>query len=238
VYGIYGSNACTNTSQINASVLRLNSVTSDSISLTHTNLAGSYYVGNLATYSLATYLSNPGSFFPYRLFSAFRKADGSGGINNRLMGTFTSEIASISGVGSGLSIGPGTPLTANTNYVLEVHVDENAFNNASRPAAGRIGTRICFKTAPAVSALNRPIGDYGNDNWQGSGQSGGCFAFGGTPAQVRACLCGARNRQGQWAATGTLEPNGQSIDSRQTDDTIYKWTLPSRERVRLGCTTS
>jgi len=96
-------------------------------------------------------------------------------------------------------------------------------------------SRRCFKTAiDTATAFNRQLQYHAEIDLY----AGGCFAFGGTPAQVRACLCGARNRNNQWARTGTLEPNGQAIDSRQTDDTIYKWMLSSAERTRLGCTTN
>jgi len=88
--------------------------------------------------------------------------------------------------------------------------------------------RRCFRT-PAD--LNRALG------WHDDVRrfAGGCFAAGLTRAAERACLCGARNRNDQWARTGTVEPNGQSFDSRLSDDTIYKWILSAAERTRLGC---
>jgi len=65
------------------------------------------------------------------------------------------------------------------------------------PNSARIGARICFKTGPAESQMSRPI----STPYPGGGTAGGCFAFGGTPEQVQACLCGARNSSGTWRAT-------------------------------------
>jgi len=74
----------------------------------------------------------------------------------------------------------------------------------------------------------------------GTGELGatGCFAIGGVrlgggDTAIQACFCGARNRLGQWARTGTVEPG-----TNLTDDNTYKWMLTSAERTRRGCTSN
>ncbi len=93
--------------------------------------------------------------------------------------------------------------------------------------------RACFKTGYAAA-------DMSHVENLGTGTLGatGCFAIGGErlgggdPA-IRACFCGARNRLGQWARTGTVEPG-----TNLTDDSTYKWLLTSAERTRRGCTSN
>ncbi len=94
----------------------------------------------------------------------------------------------------------------------------------------------CFRTDFNETNFNRTLGHYGDighSDW-----AGGCYAFGGDRAATTACLCGARNRNNVWKRTGTLEPNGQSIDSRQTSDEIYKWIKPASWRTSQGCTSN
>jgi len=113
-----------------------------------------------------------------------------------------------------------SPLTPNTKYVLSVHADANAFNNASRPNPTRIGARICFKTGPSESQMSRP----NTTPFPGGGAAGGCFGFGDTPAQVRACFCGARNASGQWAQ----DDSGDG----------YNYLVNAATRTQFGCTTN
>ncbi len=94
----------------------------------------------------------------------------------------------------------------------------------------------CFRTDFNETNFNRALGHYGDighSDW-----AGGCYAFGGDRAAITACLCGARNRKNVWKRTGTLEPNGQSIDGRLTDDTIFKWIKPAAWRTSQGCTSN
>jgi len=81
-------------------------------------------------------------------------------------------------------------------------------------ANGTLFSRRCFKTPPHLS---RAV------DWHEDIQmfSGGCFAFGGTPAEIRACLCGARHSDGRWA--------------RNDDDADFEWQISAAERTRLGC---
>jgi len=88
----------------------------------------------------------------------------------------------------------------------------------------------CFQMAPDLNYVEN-IGT-------GSLGATGCFAIGGErlgggDAAIQACFCGARNRLGQWARTGTVEPG-----TNLTDDNTYKWMLTSTERVRRGCTSN
>ena len=94
----------------------------------------------------------------------------------------------------------------------------------------------CFRTDFNETNFNRTLGHYGDIDH--SDWAGGCYAFGGDRDAITACLCGARNRNDVWKRTGTLEPNGQAIDSRQTSDTIYKWIKPAAWRTSQGCTSS
>jgi len=112
-----------------------------------------------------------------------------------------------------------TGLKPSTRYVVRARTPSTPF--ASR----------CFRT-PAD--LNRGL------QWHEDLQlhAGGCFAGGLTREEIRACLCGARNRAGQWARKGTVEPIGSSVDPRLANDTIYKWILSASERTRMGCTTN
>jgi len=100
------------------------------------------------------------------------------------------------------------------------HPDQNTFNNASRPNSARIGTRVCFRTAPPDSAFNKALGDYGSDNWGNTSHAGGCLAFGGTDDQVLACLCGARNSSSRW---------------RQTNGDGYSWIISNTTWRNANC---
>jgi len=114
-------------------------------------------------------------------------------------------------------------LDSNTRYTAILHVSDD-----TNPFA-----KACFRTAYTASDMNT--------TFSGSGSIGGmsgCFALGGEclgggDAAVRACFCGARNRLGQWARTGTVEPG-----TNLTNDSTYKWLMPSMERTRRGCTTN
>jgi len=209
VPGVYGQAACAaGVSQKNHTVLTRTSrpnVAATAVTFTHSNIQGAYYLSQ-----------SPSSDYPYTLYFAVRKADRSGGVSNNLIGTISSGSATL----PNRILQTRTPLTANTQYVLAVHTDTNAFNNTSWPKSARIGARICFKTGPSAAQMSRALG------WHNDIKSfaGGCFAFGGTPAQVRACLCGARNASGRWA------PND--------DDDGYEWQISAAERTRLGCTTN
>ncbi len=105
-----------------------------------------------------------------------------------------------------------------------------ALLEARSGATRHVLARFCFRTAPTLNHVEN----------LGTGTVGatGCFAIGGEKlgggdAAIRACFCGARNRLGKWARTGTVEP-GTDL----TDDSTYKWMLPSAERTRRGCTTN
>jgi len=113
-------------------------------------------------------------------------------------------------------------LASNTHYVARLsHFDDDgAIVIASH----------CFQTPPDLN--------YVEDLGTGTVGATGCFAIGGVrlgggDAAIQACFCGARNRLGQWARTGTAEPG-----TNLTDDTTYKWMLPSAERIRRGCTSN
>ncbi len=215
VPGIVGSAACTSTGQKNATALKSPTITETSASFTHVRIGGGYYRETRPGYSLVT-----PNVYPYTLYFSIRKADGSGGVSNRKMGTLAGPAASLSGAGSGLQVRSGSPLTANTNYVLSVHTDQDAFNNASRPNSARIGTRVCFRTGPSASQMSRP----NSTPYPGGGTAGGCFAFGGTPEQVRACFCGARNASGTWAQ----DDSGDG----------YSYLVNAAMRTQFGCTAS
>jgi len=113
-----------------------------------------------------------------------------------------------------------TPLTANTKYQLAVHTDASAFNNTGWPAGGKIGARICFKTGPSEAQMSRPLGFHEDVQRFASG----CFAFGGTPEQERACFCGARNTAGTWKPNDTAEG--------------FSYLVDANTRSRFGCHTN
>jgi len=210
VPGVVGSAACTaGASQKNDSALTRSVrpvVTDTSVTFTHSNIQGAYYLSQA-----------PGSSYPYTLYYAIRKADGTGGVSNNLIGNVAS--ASTTFNSSARTLQSRSPLTPNTNYVLSVHADTSAFNNASWPSSARIGTRICFKTGPSASQMSRSLGWYNDVQRFASG----CFAFGGNQEQVKACLCGARNLSGQW---------------RETNGDGFNWQISAAERTRLGCSTN
>jgi len=95
-------------------------------------------------------------------------------------------------------------LKQNTHYVARL------FNGST------VVARHCFRTAVSPGAMSRALGYHADIGRHASG----CFAFGGTPEQVQACLCGARNSSGTWRAT-----NGDG----------YDWQISAAERTRLGC---
>jgi len=95
------------------------------------------------------------------------------------------------------------------------------------PAKTSVVILRCFQMPPNLNYVEN----------LGTGAVGatGCFAIGGEKlgggdAAIQACFCGARNRLGQWARTGTVEPG-----TNLTDDTTYRWMLPAAERTRRGC---
>jgi len=112
-------------------------------------------------------------------------------------------------------------LKSGTRYTLEF------------ATGGTVVSRLCFRTTYAGGDMNTPFSGSGN-----IGGTSGCFALGGeymggSDAAIRACFCGARNRLGQWARTGTVEPG-----TNLTDDATYRWMLSATERTRRGCTTN
>jgi len=115
-------------------------------------------------------------------------------------------------------------LKSGTRYTLTAYWGNNQNN---------VFAKACFRTAYAGDDMNTPFGGAGS-----IGGTSGCFALGGEhlgggDAAIRACFCGARNRLGQWARTGAVEPG-----TNLTDDSTYKWMLTSAERTRRGCTSS
>jgi len=208
VPGIYGQAACAaGGSQSNHTVLTNSArpnVAATSATFTHSNVQGSYYH------------NQAGNTYPYTLYFAIRKADGTGGVSNNLIGTMMGDESTL----PNRTLQTRTPLTANTKYQLAVHTDASAFNNTGWPAGNRIGARICFKTGPSAAQMSLPS----NTPFPGGGTAGGCFAFGGTPEQVRACFCGARNTAGMWM------PNA--------DADGFSYLVDAATRTSFGCTTS
>jgi len=208
VPGIYGQAACAaGGSQQNHTALTSSArpnVTDTAVTFTHTNIQGTYYA------------SRANNTYPYTLYFAIRKADRSGGVSNNLIAT----MANASAVIPNRTLQTRTPLTANTQYELAVHTDTNAFNTTSWPTGSRIGARICFKTGPSAAQMSRPS----STPFPGGGTAGGCFAFGGTPEQVRACFCGARNVAGTWAP----DDSGDG----------YNYLVDAATRIRFGCSSS
>jgi len=74
--------------------------------------------------------------------------------------------------------------------------------------------RRCFHTQ---GDLSRALG------WHDDIQmfAGGCFAGGLTREEIRACLCGARNRAGQWARTDAEDG--------------FEWQISAAERTQQRC---
>jgi len=205
VPGVVGSAACTGVGQKSASLVtgRAHEVTTTVATFNLPGLSGSYFE------ALA------GGVYPYTLHFSTRKADGTGSIKSFTVKEFTSVSSAATSRAYTFN-----NLVAGTNYVLYAHADANAALGFNTPANAKTGIRVCFKTGPSAAQMSRSLRWY-NDIKQ---IAGGCFAFGGTPAQVRACLCGARNASGRWA------PND--------DDDGYEWQISAAERTRLGCTTN
>jgi len=145
-------------------------------------------------------------------------------------GTSFSGYQNLGAATAGTPVAPSTftlsGLDSNTRYTAILHPSDDA-----SPFA-----KACFRTGYADTNMNRKPD--GNDLGKDSLGATGCFALGGErlgggDAAIRACLCGARNRLGQWARTGTVEPG-----TNLTNDVTYKWIMPSTERTRQGCTTN
>ncbi len=77
-------------------------------------------------------------------------------------------------------------LEQGTRYAIQL-----VLRDSSTPQKSRMFATRRFRTA---ADLDRAIGDYGADSYANSSQAGGCFAFGGTEAQIQACLCGPGTR--------------------------------------------
>jgi len=134
--------------------------------------------------------------------------------------TFGTATATSSVAGSTFTL---SSLDSNTRYTAILHVgdDTNPF------------VKTCFRTGYANTDMNYV------ENL-GTGELGAtrCFAIGGVrlgggDAAIRACFCGARNRNGQWARTGTVEPG-----TNLTDDSTYRWIMPAADSTAQGCTTN
>jgi len=175
VPGIAGSAACAGVGQKTASLIlaRTHTVGQTSAEFTLPNIGGGYFLPEAGSY-------------PYTLYQGISKADGTGGFSHRLIVEFVSSTNPSTYTGA---LRPGFALEANTNYVLFLHTNKAAFQSASSPNAAKVGLRVCFKTGPSASQMSRPL------RWHNDVQrfAGGCFAFGGTPAQVSACGKGRIN---------------------------------------------
>jgi len=128
-----------------------------------------------------------------------------------------------------------TQIAANTRTTPDLNPGER-YSARVYPVIG--GTRnrsnplavACFQMPPDLN--------YVEDLGKGMLGATGCFAIGGVAlgggdAAIRACFCGARNRLGKWARTGTVEPG-----TNLTDDVTYKWMMSSADRTRRGCTSN
>jgi len=212
VPGIYGQLACAaGVSQKNTSTLTTAArpvVSETSATFIHTAI-------NAAIRNRYRIVAE-GRRYPYTIWFAIRKADGTGNVSKKFIAT----IASSSVTTPNLTVQTGSTLTANTKYVLAMHTDKSAFDNTFWPNSARIDTQICFKTAPSEAQMSRPLG------WHNDVQrfASGCFAFGGTPEQERACFCGARNTAGTWKPNDTADG--------------FSYLVDANTRSRLGCNTN
>ncbi len=99
-------------------------------------------------------------------------------------------------------------LTPNTRYTVEVL------------ATSELIGKSCFRTT--TFDLEIPFGS--GRAVTGDGWSSGCFAFSRDRNQINACLCGARNADGDWARTDAEDG--------------YEYIRDAAWRQNTGCTTN
>jgi len=173
----------------------------------------------LTLQTLRSALGNPLATSVNVLFNLYKNGTANAKFKNLGVATADTSIAASSFTFSGLESG--------TRYTAIFH----APSVSNLPFA-----TACFRTGYAAADMNRKPD--GNDLGRDPLGTSGCFAIGGErlgggDAAIRACFCGARNRNGEWARTGTVEPG-----TNLTDDSTYKWIMSSTERMNQGCTTN
>jgi len=203
--GKTGPSACPDgISENRATLLQLNAIQAGATSVTISN-------ATLNLSSLRTWAGgNPGTVIGSVVLAVRDSDDIQVGRQNLTLGN---PIAQQSTAISNLKTGQ--------RYVARIEV---------APGSPTVVIEKCFQMPPNLNYVEN----------LGTGTLGatGCFAIGevalgGGEAAIRACFCGARNRLGKWARTGTVEPGTNLMD-----DTTYKWMLPATERTRQGCTTN
>ncbi len=104
-------------------------------------------------------------------------------------------------------------LKAGTRYTAVISLGTNVAEN--------VLARSCFRTAPD---LEIPLGSGRGGAGPGDSWSSGCYAFSKDPNQIRACLCGARNADGNWARTDAEDG--------------YEYIRDAAWRQNVGCVTN
>jgi len=130
-----------------------------------------------------------------------------------------------------------TGLTQNTHYVARLvngstviarrcfrtAIDTTTFNTLLPSAANM--HRIQTGDTDGIDLNQRRNQIHHPDNFGNTEFASGCFAFGGTRAQINACMCGARNAAGtEWRATDVeagftwITTNQQELEAFECPD--------------------